>query len=400
VAYLPALNNGFIADDYVILHRFELMKTQPLYLFETPPENFRLVSHLIFGALKEAVGYRAGPFYAFNIGLHLANIVLFALLLRKLRVDGGAIGLAALFFAVFQAPQEAVMWLAAMNETTMFLFALTTLLCWSGGRFALAGAAYAVALFCKESAVIIPLLAVFLDYGQGKPLDWRRYIWLALPTAGFAAIFLLTLQHNFMLTNRSYSIGFQAIYVLIRAIHRLFLPWMYVFILLAVIRTRQWPAFRPIGAWFALLIVTLLPYMFIAYQTNLPSRQLYLASAALATMFAITLKPLPEPSLKLVVGLFVVINIGYLWLRKDSQFEERAAPTNQLLLALEQLQPQRTIVENFAYPFPVIAKAAARAAPGWQPELILMQEEAGECPDCLRLKWDATTQRYEVSGAH
>src|SRR5437868_3685768 len=82
LAYLPALNNGFIADDYVILKRVEILKAQPLYLYQVPPENFRLVSYFIFGALKQLAGYEAWAFYAFNIALHLANIILLWRLLR------------------------------------------------------------------------------------------------------------------------------------------------------------------------------------------------------------------------------------------------------------------------------------------------------------------------------
>jgi hypothetical protein len=401
LAYAPALNNGFIADDYAILQRIEFLKTQPLYLFQVPPENFRFVSYAIFGALKAVAGYHAWPFYAFNIGLHLTNIVLFARLLRKLLDDELTVGLAVLFFAVFQAPQEAVMWLAAMNETTLFFFTIMTLLCWSEKRYGLACLSYAVALLCKESGVLVPLLVVLLDFCQKKPLNWRRYAWLALPTAAFAAVFLATLSHNFMLTNRSYSLGFQGIYVLGKSIHRLLWPWMYVIILFVAVKTRQWPSFRRIAAYLAGVIVTMLPYMFIAYQTSLPSRQLYLASAVLATMFAVSLKPISGTSLlKLVVGVFVAFNIGYLWVRKDRQFEERAAPTTQLVQILEQQRPQRTIVKNFAYPFPEIMRGAALAAPGWSPDLLLTDQQEAECGVCLRLTWNAETQLYEAAGPH
>src|SRR5215813_14108377 len=83
-AYLPALNNGFIADDYVILKRIEILKTQPLYLYQVPPENFRLVSYVIFGFFKAIAGYDARPFYAINIALHLANMLLLWRLLHSL----------------------------------------------------------------------------------------------------------------------------------------------------------------------------------------------------------------------------------------------------------------------------------------------------------------------------
>src|SRR2546425_9541625 len=81
IAYAPALNNGFIADDYVILQRVDLMKVRPLYLFRVPPENFRFVSYSIFAFLKSVVGYDARFFYAVNIAIHVVNIMLFRQLL-------------------------------------------------------------------------------------------------------------------------------------------------------------------------------------------------------------------------------------------------------------------------------------------------------------------------------
>src|SRR5438067_1450815 len=114
VAYLPALDNGFIADDYVILQRLDLMRTQPLLLFHIPPENFRLTSYIIFGFLKTLVGYDARLFYAVNITIHFVNIALLYGLLAEVLNDQFVSRTATVLFAVFQAPQEAIMWLAAM----------------------------------------------------------------------------------------------------------------------------------------------------------------------------------------------------------------------------------------------------------------------------------------------
>ena len=397
-AYLPILNNGFIADDYVILQRVEFLKTDPLFLYHAAPENFRMVSYLIFGALKAVAGYHAWPFYAFNIGLHLANIILLTRLLQTLLGDKATARLAVLLFAVFQAPQEAVMWLAAMNETTLFFFALLTLLCWSRERRAPAAAFYAVALFCKESAILIPVIVLLMDLYQGKHLSWRKYGWIALPTAIFAGIFLMTLSGNFMLTNRSYAFGVQALVVLGKSLHRLVWPWLYIVLVLVGIKLRRWPNVSLIAGYLACIVVMMLPYMFIAYQTSLPSRQLYLASAVFMTMLAVQLRPLFGTFLlKVIVIAFVAFNVGYLWIRKDPQFEERAAPTTQLIDILRQNKPQRTLIKNFAYPYPDIAKAAALAVPGWDdPAAISTDEGDAECRECLRLTWNPDSETYET----
>jgi hypothetical protein len=397
VAYLPILNNSFIADDYVILKRIEKLKTDPLYLYQVPPENFRSVSYLVFGTLKQIAGYRAWPFYVFNIGLHIVNILLLWRLLRLVIEDKTTAGLAVLLFAVFQAPQEAVMWLAAMNETTLLCFTLLTLLSWSAKRYAFAGLFYLLALFSKESAIIIPAFVVLLDWYRQQRRPWHSYMFLLFPALLFFAIFLVTVSNNFMLTSRSYAVGFQAIVVLGKSIHRLLWPWFYIIAAVAWFRMRRAPSLAAIGGCLGVVVITMAPYMFIAYQTSLPSRQLYLASAVLMTLFALLLRPLRDTALlKVVIAAFVAFNVGYLWLRKDGQFEERAAPTTELIIALQRVRPQRTIIKNFAYPFPEVAAAAGVAA-GWDETLISIHDLGEECEKCLQLEWNSRDLRYEAS---
>ena len=396
IAYAPALNNGFVADDYVILQRIDMMKVQPLYLFRVPPENFRIVSYAVFGFLKSLVGYDARFFYAVNIAIHAANVALFWQFLAFVLNDEFVSRTAAVLFAVFQAPQEAVMWLAAMNETTLAFFALLTLLMWWQKRYVMATAAYAIALFSKESGFVILLLIALVELKQQQWKPFRAYALLLIPTAIFVAIFLSTLSTNFMITNGSYTLGTHAILVLLLTLHRLVWPWLYIVLLLVWI-TRPATFFRQtlprLPLYLACIVVPMLPYMFIAYQRSLPSRQLYLCSAVMMGVFALLLKPLERTTLfRIFMIAFVGFNIGYLWIRKDAQFEDRAAPTTQLIAALGRHTPQRTLVLNFAYPYPDIARAAALAVPGWRPDLIVVNEP---CGDCLQLRWNAREKRYE-----
>src|SRR5438094_669728 len=388
IAYLPALNNWFIADDYVILQRIGYMKLQPLYLLQVPPENFRFISYVVFGLLKTLAGYDARFFYAFNIGLHIANIALFRRLLAFVINDDFVERAAPILFAVFQAPQEAVMWLAAMNETTLAFFTLITLLMWWRKRYMIASAAYALALFSKESGIIILALIALLELKQRQRKPYYAYALLLIPTGLFAAIFFTTLSANFMITNRSYTLGPQAILVLLLSLHRLVWPWLYI--VLVLVWFKNW---RKLPLYLGCVAVPMLPYMFIAYQRSLPSRQLYLASAVLMTVFALLLKPLEKTTLLGVFMIaFVGFNVGYLWIRKDAQFEERAAPTTQLIAAVGRYQPQPVRVLNFAYPYPDIARAAALSVPGWRPELVTVGER---CENCLTLTWNSREKRYE-----
>ena len=121
-----------------------------------------------------------------------------------------------------------------------------------------------------------------------------------------------------------------------------------------------------------------------------------MASAILMTVFALLLKRIQGTTLmRAFMVVFIGFNIGYLWIRKDGQFEDRAAPTTQLIAALRQSTPRPTLVSNFAYPYPAIAQAAALAVPGWKPEFIQVDEPPEQCAGCLMLRWNTRNKRYE-----
>jgi hypothetical protein len=289
------------------------------------------------------------------------------------------------------------MWLAAMNETTLLFFTLLTLLAWSRKKYGAAALAYACALFSKESAVVVPLLALLLDLYVEKRFVWRRYIWLAIPTAAFAALFLATVSNNFMLTSRTYSFGPHALLVLGKSLHRLLWPWFYIVVVTAWFGSRTPPSWRKLAGYLGAVGVVMLPYIFIAYQTSIPSRQLYLATAVLMTLFAVLLRTIRDTSIfKVFVVVFIAFHVGYLWLRKDKQFEERAAPTTQLVNVLKRYPPQHAVIRNFAYPLPEIASSAALAETGWDPALISVGDAVTDCHGCLLLDWKGAVSRYEV----
>ena len=399
IAYAPAVNNGFIADDYVILQRISFMRTQPLYLLQVPPENFRFVSYAVFAAVKSITGYDARFFYAVSIALHIANIVLLRHFLMLVIEDSFVANTACILFAVFQAPQEAVMWLAAMNETTLAFFALITLIMWWKKRYLIATASYGLALFSKESGIIILILIGLLELKQRQWKPYAAYALLLVPTAIFGGVFLWTMRTNFMIANRFYAVGPHAILVLLLSFHRLIWPWAYIVLLLVWINCRKIPRpriFEGLSKYAVWVLVPMLPYIFITYQNAILSRQLYMASAVLMSVFALLLKPIQGTTcLRLFLIIFVGFNIVYLWMRKDAQFEDRAAPTTQLIAALRDHTPQPTLVSNFAYPYPIIAQAAALAVPGWRPELIQVDELPEQCAGCLVLRWSTRNKKYE-----
>jgi hypothetical protein len=138
------------------------------------------------------------------------------------------------------------------------------------------------------------------------------------------------------------------------------------------------------------------PYMFLTYAPALPSRHLYLASMVMAGTMAYLLEGLTNVRLRQAfVFAFLLYNIGFMWIRKDGQFEERAAPTTALLQVLRTHPPRRIMIFDFPYPYPEIPKAVSRWAPGWTPDLIAMDGTVESCSDCLNLRWNKQTRRYE-----
>src|SRR5262245_43274196 len=83
-ASAPAINNGYIADDFVLLHNVETVKSNPHYLLDSAPDVFRVTSYAVFAALKGLFGADYRPFYIFNILLHLLNVLLLSQVVLEL----------------------------------------------------------------------------------------------------------------------------------------------------------------------------------------------------------------------------------------------------------------------------------------------------------------------------
>lgn len=392
-AYLPAFKNGFISDDYVTLDWAGKFFAHPGFLFTVPPQNFRMTSYAVFELLKRAFGYNSTVWYAVNITFHFLNCVLLWRLLLRLE-DRLTAGLATLLFAVFQQPQEAVMWLSAMNETLAGIFILGALILWTRSRHGWALLSYTLALISKESAPILLLLIPLLQWRQRKPLFPAAYLLYFIPTAVFAAVFLKTWSANHMIQYRFYAVSPHALLVLLMTLHRLLWPWAYVFAALALIWGSMRPTARGAATAIGVIALPMLPYIFLTYARSLPSRQLYLACMVLMVIAAGLIQNIKVVELRsLAVALFCLWNVFYLWTTKERQFMERAAPTTELLHVLQTHPPQPIRVDGFPYPVTDIAKDVSFLVPGWTPEMIHAGAET--CVGCLTLKWNPRTASYE-----
>jgi hypothetical protein len=395
IAYLPAFNNGFISDDYVIFYRLDSLPHNPWLLFSEPPECFRLTSYICFGMLRFFFGYHAAAYYGFNLLLHVINSLLVWRLVRRFSQSDRIGMLAAALFASAQGHQEAIMWLAAMNETLQGFFLLLCLVLWKAKRTVLSVLMYLPALFSKESALILMAILPWLERISGHRLRCiKRYGFFIAASIVFAVLFSILAARNFMINTGTYSLGFQAIPVFLLSMHRLLFPWTY---LALVVLLAQWRWRFPFGSalpGLGFAAIALLPYLFLTYQNHITSRQEYLASIGSAWVLAVLIQGFKKPIWRRAfILIFVIFNIGYIWLRKDAQFEIRAAPTNRLVEILRGNSPQELVLVDFPGN-PWIAKSTFRLAPGWDMQMIHVNPPASECPGCLKFRWDPLTNRY------
>ena len=129
-----------------------------------------------------------------SLFFHIVNVCLIFALGRWKVIGWRAAAIAAGFFAVDQAHQEAVMWYAAVHEVLVFCFALLSMhawLLWLGSRcerfYVASTVLFHLALFSKESAVAIVPILVVLAVADG--LGWSAALRRALPFALIAVVY-------------------------------------------------------------------------------------------------------------------------------------------------------------------------------------------------------------------
>ncbi|MBI4875598.1 MAG: glycosyltransferase family 39 protein [Acidobacteria bacterium] len=357
--YLPGLALPFISDDYLQVHLareygpvsgWSALAGDALY-------RARATSLVFTYWTERAFGFSPFPFNLSSLFLHLLNTWLFYLLSRKLGLAPPASFFAAGFFAVHEGHQEAVLWYAAVHDLLVFLFVAATLLAWlrycttlRRRDYALAFGCYVLALLSKESAVAVAPVLVLLAPQPRRA--WRA----ALPFAAAAVVYFGLAwagrgshQH---FNDGTFSLLAPFWITLRNGIGRLLWIWG-VLALAALCFWRSEGAGRTLRIAAVWMVVFLLPYSFLTYMPRIPSRHTYLASAGLAWIVACAMMALWS-RLKTVrwpvyvAGALIVLhNCGWIWIRKQAQYRERAEPTEALVELARGSDPIR--VECFPY---------------------------------------------------
>ena len=260
----------------------------------------------------------------------------------------------------------------------MFFFGAAALLCWlaaesreRGGLLRWAGAAlFGLALLSKESAVIwLPLFVLSAPDKNPRRLAARLAPYLVL--AAVAVLSILD-SRSFRFTDGSFSLAAPFWITWPRGIARILWFWGWLAagaVSLAGDRQARRSAFQAL-AW---LGIALLPYSFLTYSTQVPSRQTYLASAGLAFLFGLAIAGLRRrPVAAAVVAVMLIHNVGYLWTKKQAQFLARAEPTEQLIRLAR--RTGGTIWVRCFPRTPWIAEEAVHLGAGRPPSMLVWSE--------------------------
>ena len=359
LAYTPSLFLPLLEDDYKIIwtaERYGSWQGFPA-MFHDDVERARATVYWTTYLIWKLFRFTPMAFRISSLILHILDTwLLYAIGLAWPRMRSAAFWAAA-FFAVYEGHQEAIMWFAGNNELLLFLFGGGSLLCWikaaSGARYewTLRGAGlslFALALLTKESAYI--LLPLFLL--TTPPGIWRRSLAQLLPYCALAAVMivsvLLTRGHSFRFTDGSFSLHAPVWLTLPRNFGRVLWFWGMLSAAVIFLTPREMGAAESLRksalvalAWIGIALV---PYSFLTYSPQIPSRQLYLASVGLSFLFGLAmvhfkagLRPAIQPAAVAAVMLVMVAhNVGYIWIKKQRQFRERAEPFEELIQAARQ----------------------------------------------------------------
>ena len=342
LVYAPSLTIPLIADDYPNIAQ-ALTYGAPDgagTLLHDAQFRMRATSYWAMYGLWQIAGLTPSVYHAASVLLHIANTwLVFFVVAAWPRMRSAAFWTAA-FFAVLECHQEAVMWFSAINELLMFFFGMASLWCWrhasDEGQSAwlkeLAGVfLFALALLSKESAIfLLPLFLMVLE-----PKQWRHRLprlapYLALVLLGVASI-AQSRSNSFRFTDGSFSLYAPFWITWPRSFARLLWIWGWP-TLLVLVASGDARLRRGVLLALAWIGIALVPYSFLTYSTQIPSRQVYFASAGLALLVGLALARYQGHRIAAVVfALMLVHNTVYLWTKKRAQFVERAAPTEQLI---------------------------------------------------------------------
>jgi len=133
--------------------------------------------------LADRAMFGMGPrgFHRTNVLLHVANVLLLFLVLRRMTGSVWRSGFVAALFAIHPLHVESVAWIAERKDVLSGLFWMLAMLAYvsyaerpSGKRYGLVALAFALGLMAKPMLVTLPLALLLLDYWPSGRFESAR----------------------------------------------------------------------------------------------------------------------------------------------------------------------------------------------------------------------------------
>ncbi len=186
-AYWPALRGGFIWDDDRYLTQNPLLSdAHGLWKiwFSKETDQYYPMVFTSFWLEKSLWGLNPLGYHFVNIILHAANACLLGLILARLKLKSA--WLIAGIFALHPVHVESVAWITERKNVLSGFFFLLSLLSWlryeekgKMSRYAMALAAFVLALFSKTVACSLPVVILLLRWMRGEKWNWKVAVELA-----------------------------------------------------------------------------------------------------------------------------------------------------------------------------------------------------------------------------
>lgn len=209
--YFSVLSFGYTRlDDNLIIERNKPQITNfssigkafttDAFLQESNGSFYRPLQTVSFIIDAKIFGSKPQDFHISNLLLHVLTSVLVFSLLVRLGLGRGGSYVAALIFAAHPLLTHAVAWIPARGDLLLALFSVASAIFYirfaegkSVANLALSGLSFLLALFSKESAVMLPFLLFGIGYllGAERPNTKRLILSMAPFAAGTAIWFVL-----------------------------------------------------------------------------------------------------------------------------------------------------------------------------------------------------------------
>jgi hypothetical protein len=188
-AYVPDLGIGFVKDDaaWIATAREAIRHPASAFAVDSSGYFFRPLVTASFAADFSVYGTHALGYGATNLLLFALAVALIALLFRELGV--ASVGTAAALLAWALNPHGismALLWISGRTSLLMTVCSVGSVLAFLRTRPAACAALLLAALFAKEDAVAIPVIAVACGYAAGRLTRRDTAIGLAWMAAAVA----------------------------------------------------------------------------------------------------------------------------------------------------------------------------------------------------------------------